>query len=100
MNFRLLMFSRAGLILELFPSVTKLKLVVRSRGTRANTLAKDIAALFPRVTATLETSEEEAVAAAVQTADIICTCVSLPTFGNLPDESVTLQLRAIDDTAL
>lgn len=79
MNFRLLMFSRAGLILELFPSVTKLKLVVRSRGTRANTLAKDIAALFPRVTVTLETSEEEAVAAAVQTADIICTCVSLPT---------------------
>ncbi|GAA5958660.1 hypothetical protein JCM8115_000313 [Rhodotorula mucilaginosa] len=68
-------YHHARLILELFPSVTKLKLVVRSRGTRANTLAKDIAALFPRVTVTLETSEEEAVAAAVQTADIICTCV-------------------------
>lgn len=89
-------FSRAGLILELFPSITQVKLVVRSRSARASTLANNIATLFPRVTITLEISEEEAVAAAVETADIICTCVSLlissPAFcstvsQNVPDMS-------------
>lgn len=70
-------FPAAGLILELFPSITQVKLVVRSRSARASTLAKDIATLFPKVAITLESSEEEATAA-VETADIICTCVSLP----------------------
>ncbi|KWU47079.1 NAD(P)-binding protein [Rhodotorula sp. JG-1b] len=68
-------YHHARLILELFPSITQVKIVVRRRSARASTLANNIATLFPTVTITLESSEEEAVAKAVETADIICTCV-------------------------
>ena len=98
-------YSRAGLILELFPSITQVKIVVRRRSARASTMANNIATLFPTVTITLESSEEEAVAKAVETADIICTYVSLSAFFAQHSRrqfltSVAFQLRAFDDTAL
>ncbi|GAA5883911.1 hypothetical protein JCM3774_003049 [Rhodotorula dairenensis] len=66
-------YHHARLILELFPAITTVKLVVRSRGARADALAKDIASLFPKVDITLE--GPDGTADAVRTADIICTCV-------------------------
>ncbi|GAA6060010.1 hypothetical protein JCM10212_001168 [Sporobolomyces blumeae] len=87
-------YWHARLILELFPSIARVRFVVRETTDRSRSLVDRITAEFPRVESSSKMSSEAA--NVVTGADIICTCVpsTTPLF-NARDLKRSVHINAI-----